>query len=127
MNQDQNQNLDELVSAGLRRLEAGDLAGFRALCTPGATVWQNDGLGTQSIEDRLKRIGEFFTDAESVRFEVVRRFHKPDEVFQQNVLHRVARDGSLSRVHGSTHFRFEGELIAAIEEYLYEVPESPLS
>ncbi|MFB7125529.1 nuclear transport factor 2 family protein [Kitasatospora xanthocidica] len=112
------QDLDATVDAGLRLLEARDLAGFRALCTPGATVWQNDGDGTRPIDARLERIAAFFATVDSLRYEVVRRFHKPDEVLQQHVLVLEAPDGTRSRVHATTYFRFEDGLIAEIEEHL---------
>ncbi|MFE4974386.1 nuclear transport factor 2 family protein [Kitasatospora sp. NPDC056651] len=118
-------DLGEKVDATLRVMEAGDLAGLRALCAADATVWQNDGAGTRTIEKRIEHIAEFFAGIESVRFEVVRRFHKPDEVLQQHVLHLVGTDGVRSRVHATAHFRFEDGLIASVEEYLYEVPEAP--
>ncbi|MFE4518767.1 nuclear transport factor 2 family protein [Kitasatospora sp. NPDC056783] len=108
-------------------MEAGDLAGLRALCTADATVWQNDGAGTRTIEKRLEQVAEFFSGIESVRFEVVRRFHKPDEVLQQHILHLAGRDGSRSQAHATAHFRFEGGLIASVEEYLFEMPEPPLT
>ncbi|MEV7186177.1 nuclear transport factor 2 family protein [Kitasatospora sp. NPDC093102] len=112
------QELDGALTAGLRLLESRDLAGFRALCTPGATVWQNDGDGTRTIDVRLEQIATFLDTVESLRFEVVRRFHKPGEALQQHVLELVAPDGTRSRVHATTYFRFEGGLIAEIEEHL---------
>lgn len=113
------QELGETVAAALRLLESRDLAGFRALCTPGATVWQNDGRGVQTIDARLEQVAAFLATVDSLRCEVVRRFHKPGEVLQQHVLHLVAPDGERSRVHATTYFRFEGGLIAEIEEHLF--------
>ncbi|MEU3571657.1 nuclear transport factor 2 family protein [Kitasatospora sp. NPDC036755] len=111
--------IDAVLTAGLRLMESRDLAGFRALHTPGATVWQNDGEGTRTIDARLEQITAFLDGVDSLRFEVVRRFHRPGEVLQQHVLHLVAPDGTDSRVHATVYFRFEGGLIAEIEEFLY--------
>ncbi|MFJ2867950.1 nuclear transport factor 2 family protein [Kitasatospora sp. NPDC087314] len=118
------QSIDETVLAGLRCLEVNDFAGFRALCTAKATVWQNDGQGEQPIGERLEHFKSFAATLDSLRYDVIRQFRKSDEVLQQQVIHLVLTDGSRREVQTVVYFRFEGELIDRIEEYVYTVPES---
>jgi hypothetical protein len=116
------QNISEKVDSGLRLLEAHDFTGFRAMCTSRSTVWQNDGKGEHTIEERMEQFKSFVTTVDSLRYNVIRRFQKPNEVLQQHVLHLAMSDGSRSEVHAAVHFRFEGDLIDRIEEYVYTVP-----
>ncbi len=116
------QNISEKVNSGLRRLEAHDFAGFQAMCTSRSTVWQNDGKGEQTIGERMEQFESFVTTVDSLRYDVIRQFQNSDEVFQQHVLHLVMTDGSRSEVHAAVYFRFEGDLIDRIEEYVYTIP-----
>ncbi|MEV7781175.1 nuclear transport factor 2 family protein [Kitasatospora sp. NPDC088351] len=116
------QNISETAIRCLRRLEEYDFAGVRAMCTDGATVWQNDGKAEQAIDERLEQFKSFVTTLDSLRYDVIRQFQNPNEVLQQQVLHLAMADGSRSELHAAVYFRFDGGLIDRIEEYVYTVP-----
>lgn len=116
------QHVNTQLDLFLRRLEMCDFPGAQALCTDRATVWKNDGNGEQTIDETLDQFKSFVTHVDSLRYDVVRRFQDSDEVFQQHVLHLKMTDGTSSEVHAVVDFRFEGELIDRIEEYVYTVP-----
>ncbi|MFE6664560.1 nuclear transport factor 2 family protein [Streptomyces sp. NPDC057697] len=117
------QNIGEKANSFLRRLEAYDFAGCRAMCTAGATVWQNDGAGERTIDATLRRFEAFAAEVETLRYDVVRQFRNGDEVLQQQVLHLTAADGTAGEVHAAVCFRFgDGGLIDRIEECVYPVP-----
>ncbi|MFF1348183.1 nuclear transport factor 2 family protein [Streptomyces sp. NPDC058322] len=117
------QDIGEQAISFLRCLEVHDFAGCRAMCTGGATVWQNDGQGARTIDATLHRFEAFVADIDTLRYDVIRQFRNTNEVLQQQVLHLSAADGSESRVHAAVCFRFEDDgLIDRIEEYVYEVP-----
>jgi uncharacterized protein len=59
---------------------------------------------------------------ESMRYDVVRQFSRPDEVLQQHVVNVATKDGMRGQVHAAGYFRFEGGLITRIEEYANFVP-----
>lgn len=116
------QNISEKVEKGLRLLEAYDFAGFRAMCTSGCTLWENDGNGEQTIEDRMVQFKSFVADVDSLRYDVFRRFENDGEVLHQHVLHVAMADGTHNEVHAAAYFRFADGLIDRIEEYGYAVP-----
>lgn len=115
-------DITAVLDEGLRLLEAKDFAGFRARCTPGASLWENDGNGEQTIDQRMAQFKEFAANVESLHYEVFRRFARDGEVLQQHVLHVLGADGSRNQVHAAVYFRFDGDLIDRIEEYGYQVP-----
>ncbi|WP_243794760.1 nuclear transport factor 2 family protein [Saccharopolyspora gloriosae] len=119
------QNISEKVESGLRLLESYDFTGFRAMCTSGCTLWENDGNGEQTIEDRMVQFKSFVAGVDSLRYEVLRRFEKADEVLQQHVLHVALADGTHNQVNAAVYFRFADGLIDRIEEYGYAVPADP--
>ncbi|MFE7115918.1 nuclear transport factor 2 family protein [Streptomyces sp. NPDC057654] len=106
----------------LRQWEARDYATMRSLCTGTATVWHNDGSGEQPIDENMELLKRLAADVNTLRYDVVRQFQDRDEVFQQQVLHLTAADGSRSEVHAAMYFRFDGGLIDRIEEYFNVVP-----
>ncbi|MGW3953024.1 nuclear transport factor 2 family protein [Streptomyces sp. NPDC004752] len=115
-------DIDDRVNLFLRSLEAFDFTAARTMCTEDATVRQNDGRGEQPIGESLDRLRSFTADADSLSYDVLRRFRNPDEVLQQHVLHLVGNDGSRSDVHAAVYFRFQDGLIDRIEEYVYAEP-----
>ncbi|MFD5192489.1 nuclear transport factor 2 family protein [Streptomyces sp. NPDC058357] len=117
------QDISEKAISFLRRLEAYDFAGCRAMCSGGATVWQNDGQGERAIDATLRQFEAFAADVDTLRYDVIRQFRNADEVLQQQVLHLSRADGSVSKVHAAVCFRFgDGGLIDRIEECIYTVP-----
>ncbi|MCX4680652.1 nuclear transport factor 2 family protein [Streptomyces sp. NBC_01433] len=117
------QTISETAIRFLRRLEVYDFADAQAMCTEKATVWQNDGKGEQTIDERLRQFSSFAATVDSLRFDVIRQFRDANELLLQYILHLVTADGSRSEVHAVVHFRFEGGLIDRIEENIYTVPE----
>ncbi len=115
-------DISTVLDEGLRLLEAKDFAGFRARCTAGASLWENDGNGEQTIDQRMAQFAEFAANVESLHYEVLRRFARDGEVLQQHVLHVLGADGSRNQVHAAVYFGFDGDLIDRIEEYGYQVP-----
>lgn len=102
----------------LRLLEKGDFTGMRALCTPTATVWHNDGQGEQGIEDNLAGLEKMTTgNVASLRYNIIRQFDRPDEVLQQHVLNITNADDSVIELHVAMYFGFKDGLINRIEEY----------
>ncbi|MGW4028755.1 nuclear transport factor 2 family protein [Streptomyces sp. NPDC004838] len=115
-------NIRENTIQWLRHLEAYDFDGMRAMCTETATVWHNDGKGEQSIDEKLEQLKPLVFTVDSLRYEIARQFHNPDEVFQQQILRLTLADGSHREVHATMYFLFEGDLIDRVEEYVYAVP-----
>ncbi|SFS90446.1 nuclear transport factor 2 family protein [Saccharopolyspora flava] len=115
-------DITTLLDEGLRLLEAKDFDGFRARCTPGASLWENDGNGEQTIDQRMVQFKEFAKTVDTLHYEVVRRFARDGEVLQQHVLHVLGTDGSRNEVNAAVYFRFDGDLIDRIEEYGYQIP-----
>ncbi|MFF4772886.1 nuclear transport factor 2 family protein [Microtetraspora fusca] len=115
-------NIGEKAIQCLRRLEAYDFAGMRAMCTDTATVWHNDGNGEQTIDEKLERLKPLVTGVASLRYDVIRQFQNSHEVLQQHVLHLAMTDGSRGEVHAAMYFRFKDDLVDRIEEYAYAVP-----
>ncbi|MFB4271639.1 DUF1684 domain-containing protein [Nonomuraea sp. GTA35] len=106
----------------LRRLEAGDYAGMRALCTDTATVWHNDGKPQQTIDENLAMLKDGPTAEVSLRYDIIRQFTEADEVLQQHVLHITNADGPVGEVQAAMYFRFEDGRIDRIEEYATFIP-----
>lgn len=106
----------------LRRLEAGDYAGMRALCTDTATVWHNDGKGQQTIDENLAMLEDGPAAEASLRYDIIRQFTEADEVLQQHVLRITNADGPVGEVQAAMYFRFEDGLIDRIEEYANFIP-----
>jgi ketosteroid isomerase-like protein len=106
----------------LRRLEAGDYAGMRALCTDTATVWHNDGKGQQTIDENLAMLEDGPAAEASLRYDITRQFAEADEVLQQHVLHITNADGPVGEVQAAMYFRFQDGLIDRIEEYANFIP-----
>ncbi|MFI8436013.1 nuclear transport factor 2 family protein [Streptomyces sp. NPDC079020] len=121
------QNLSEKVNLFLRCLETCDFSRAQALCTDRATVWHNDGDGAKGIVESLERFKDFAAGFTSLKFDVIRRFHSSNEVFQQHVLHLNMEGGSFNEIHAVVYFRFEGDLIERIEECFYSMPEGKAS
>jgi limonene-1,2-epoxide hydrolase len=115
-------NVSEKVNQFLRHLEAYDFSSAQAMCTNGGTLWQNDGKGEQTIEERLAQFKSFVATVDSLRYHVIRQFQNANEVLHQHVLHLDMTDGSSSEVHAVVYFRFVGDLIDRIEENVYTVP-----
>ncbi|MEE1742411.1 nuclear transport factor 2 family protein [Streptomyces sp. BE147] len=118
------QDLNAKVNLFLQCLETCDFSRARALCTDRATVWQNDGNGAQGIGESLEQFKVFAADVKSLRYDVIRRFHSSNEVFQQHVLHLNMVGGSFEEVHAVVYFRFEDDLIERIEECIYTMPKA---
>lgn len=114
-------NIGEMATRCLRHLESYEFEEVRAMCTETATVWHNDGKGDQTIDEKLEQLKSAVGMVGSLWFDVVRRFHSGNEVFQQHVLCLTMPDGSRSEVHAAMYFRFDGFLIDRMEEYSYEV------
>lgn len=106
----------------LRRLEAGDYAGMRALCTDTATVWHNDGKGQQTIDENLAMLKDGPAAEASLRYDITRQFAEADEVLQQHVLRIANSDGPVGEVQAAMYFRFKDGLIDRIEEYANFIP-----
>jgi uncharacterized protein (DUF1684 family)/ketosteroid isomerase-like protein len=106
----------------LRRLEAGDYAGMRALCTDTATVWHNDGKGQQTIDENLAMLKDGPAAEASLRYDITRQFTEADEVLQQHVLRITNADGPVGEVQATMYFRFKDGLIDRIEEYANFIP-----
>jgi uncharacterized protein (DUF1684 family)/ketosteroid isomerase-like protein len=106
----------------LRRLEAGDYAGMRALCTDTATVWHNDGKGQETIDENLAMLKDGPAAEASLRYDITRQFSEADEVLQQHVLHIANADGPVGEVQAAMYFRFKDGLIDRIEEYANFIP-----
>jgi uncharacterized protein (DUF1684 family)/ketosteroid isomerase-like protein len=106
----------------LRRLEAGDYAGMRALCTDTATVWHNDGKGQQTIDENLAMLEDGPAAEASLRYDITRQFSEADEVLQQHVLRITNADGPVGEVQAAMYFRFKDGLIDRIEEYANFIP-----
>ncbi|OSC42258.1 nuclear transport factor 2 family protein [Mycobacterium decipiens] len=116
------QDIGEMATSFLRRLEAYDFTGARTMCTDAATVWHNDASGEQTVGAVLEHFESFAATANSLQFDVVRQFKNSNEVLQQHVLRLSMADGSCSEVHAAVYFRFEHGLIDRIEEFMYSVP-----
>lgn len=106
----------------LRRLEAGDYAGMRALCTDTATVWHNDGKGQQTIDENLAMLKDGPAAEASLRYDIIRQFAEADEVLQQHVLRISNADEPVGEVQAAMYFRFKDGLIHRIEEYATFIP-----
>ncbi|MFF4602682.1 nuclear transport factor 2 family protein [Streptomyces sp. NPDC001339] len=119
---DMGNNISEKVDLFLRRLEKYDFSSAQEMCTDKATVWQNDGEEEQAIGERLEQFRSFAATVDSMRYDVVRQFKNSDEIFQQQVLRLNMTDGSSNEIHALLYFRFEGDLIDRIEEYVYPMP-----
>ncbi|MDJ1134340.1 nuclear transport factor 2 family protein [Streptomyces iconiensis] len=115
-------DLGENAIQCLRRLEAYDFDGMRAMFTRAATVWHNDGKGEQTIDEKVGQLKPLAGAFDALRFEVTRQFRKGNEVLQQQVLHLTRADRSRSEVHATVYFRFEGGLIDRMEECVCSVP-----
>lgn len=115
--------IDKNAIRFLRLLEEGDFAGMRVMCTDKATVWHNDGVGDQSIDEKLAQLEPLAGTVQSMQYDVIRQFRKPDEVLQQQTLALTATDGSRTELHATMYFRFVDGLIDRIEEYAYPVPD----
>lgn len=115
-------NRGEQVDIFLRHLEKYDFASARTMCTTDAGLWQNDGKGELALSERLDQFESFVTSVKSMRYEVTRRFQDSDEVLQQQVLHLEMNDGTSSEGPAAVYFRFTGDRISRIEEFLYDLP-----
>ncbi len=116
------QDLEHKAITYLRHLENADWAGARAMCSGTATVWHNDGKGGATIEENIAGMKGQIDAIESMRYDIVRQFSRPDEVLQQHVVNVATKDGMHGQVHAAVYFRFEGGLITRIEEYAHFVP-----
>lgn len=117
------QNIGETAMECLRSLEEYDFERMRALCTETATMWHNDGRGDQSVHEKIEQLRPLVAAVDSLRYDVIRQFQKPDEVLQQQVLHLAMADGSRSDVMATMYFRFKNGLIDRIEESAYQPPD----
>ncbi|OZM75426.1 DUF1684 domain-containing protein [Pseudonocardia sp. MH-G8] len=117
-------DLKDTATRYLRRLEAGDYAGMRALCTDTATVWHNDGKGQQTIDENLAMLKDGPAAEASLRYDITRQFTEADEVLQQHVLRITNADGPVGEVQAAMYFRFRDGLIDRIEEYANFIPAS---
>jgi uncharacterized protein (DUF1684 family)/ketosteroid isomerase-like protein len=115
-------NIKDTAIRYLRRLEAGDYAGMRALCTDTATVWHNDGKGQQTIDENLAMLRDGPAAEASLRYDITRQFAEADEVLQQHVLRITNADGPVGEVQAAMYFRFKDGLIDRIEEYANFIP-----
>ncbi|WP_165436387.1 DUF1684 domain-containing protein [Amycolatopsis suaedae] len=106
----------------LRRLEEGDYAAMRALCTDTATVWHNDGKGEQTIDENLAMLKDMPGADASLRYDITRQLAEADEVLQQHVLRISNADGPVGEVQAAMYFRFKDGLIDRIEEYANFIP-----
>ncbi|HWO61958.1 MAG TPA: DUF1684 domain-containing protein [Umezawaea sp.] len=106
----------------LRYLENRAWADARAMCAGTATVWHNDGKGEESIEENIAGMVARIDAIESMRYDVVRQFARPDEVLQQHVVHVATKNGVRGQVHAAVYFRFDAGLITRVEEYANFVP-----
>ncbi|RJQ89670.1 nuclear transport factor 2 family protein [Amycolatopsis panacis] len=117
-----NKELKTLAADYLRHLENREWSAARALCTENATVWHSDGKGDQTIEENVNGMKAQISNIEYMRYTIVRQLAEPGEVLQQHIVHVASKDGMRGEVHAAVYFRFEGDLIARIEEYANFVP-----
>ncbi|WP_158641385.1 DUF1684 domain-containing protein [Amycolatopsis eburnea] len=120
--EDMSTDIKDTAVRYLRRLEEGDYAGMRALCTDTATVWHNDGKGEQSIDENLAMLKDGPAADASLRYDITRQLAEADEVLQQHVLHISNAGGPLGEVQAAMYFRFKDGLIDRIEEYATFIP-----
>jgi SnoaL-like domain len=116
------QDIEDKAIAYLRHLENADWAGARAMCADTASVWHNDGKGDETIEQNINGMKDQIDAIESMRYDIVRQFSRPDEVLQQHVVKVATKQGVRGEVHAAVYFRFEDGLITRIEEYANFVP-----
>lgn len=116
--------LTETAVQYLRHLEKLNFSGMRALCTDTATVWHNDGTGEQTIDQNLQQLEQNAGGGSGVelRYDIVRQFHKPDEVLQQHVLHITMPGRPGMELPVAMYFGFKNGLIDRIEEYATMTP-----
>ncbi|MBN9797437.1 MAG: DUF1684 domain-containing protein [Actinomycetota bacterium] len=115
-------DLKDTATRYLRRLEAGDYAGMRALCTDTATVWHNDGKGQQTIDENLAMLKDGPAAEASLHYDIIRQLTEADEMLQQHVLCIINADGPVGEVQAAMYFRFRDGLIDRIEEYANFIP-----
>ncbi|HEY3472647.1 MAG TPA: DUF1684 domain-containing protein [Amycolatopsis sp.] len=120
--EDMSTDIKDTAVRYLRRLEEGDYAGMRALCTDTATVWHNDGKGEQSIDENLAMLKDGPAADASLRYDITRQLAEADEVLQQHVLRISNANGPLGEVQAAMYFRFKNGFIDRIEEYANFIP-----
>ena len=119
------QNLETTVVSYLRALERGDWTAARVLFADGATVWHNDGLGDETVEEYFAGLKVQIGKYESIRYEIARQLSRPGGVLQQHVVRVVGRNGERGGVHAAVYFGFDGAgLIERIEAYANYIPDA---
>lgn len=98
--------------------ERADTAAMRAIYTPDAVIWHNDGTPGQTVDENLAFLQMLFGGLRGLEYEVLRRHVTEDTVFQTHVLHVVLPDGATCDLDAAMVIAFQAGQISRIEEYL---------
>lgn len=110
--------IDDITDRFLAAAEKADTATMRAIYTPDATIWHNDGTDGQTVDENLAFLEMLFGGLKGLKYEVLRRFSTDDSLFQTHVLHVVLPDGSSMDLDAAMVITVDGDRINRIEEYL---------
>ncbi|MGH3262454.1 MAG: nuclear transport factor 2 family protein [Trebonia sp.] len=98
-------------------VEQGDFAGMRACYAPNATVWHNDGLPEQTLDENIALVTAVASVLSGLRYDVIRRAEVEDGVYTQHVLCGDLPDGTELRVDAVMFLHIANDRIHRVEEY----------
>jgi uncharacterized protein len=79
-----------------RAIEAGDIAGIRAIYAPNAVIWHNNDQLEQGVDDNLRVLDWVTRNLKNRHYRVKRRVAIPGGFLQQHVLEAETANGPFS-------------------------------
>jgi ketosteroid isomerase-like protein len=108
----------EVVTRFFAALEAGDIEIVRSIYSPDASIWHNDDLLEQPVEDNLRVRAGLHRAVSGLHYEIVRRVPADDGVIQQHVLRGTLANGQPVELHAAMYLQVKDGHVTRIEEYL---------
>jgi uncharacterized protein len=108
----------EVVTRFFAALEAGDIETVRSIYSPDASIWHNDDLLEQPVEDNLRVLAGLHRAVSGLHYEIVRRVPADDGVIQQHVLRGTLANGQPVELHAAMYLQVKDGHVTRIEEYL---------
>jgi uncharacterized protein len=108
----------EVVTRFFAALEAGDIEIVRSIYSPDASIWHNDDLLEQPVEDNLRVLAGLHRAVSGLHYEIVRRVPADDGVIQQHVLRGTLANGQPVELHAAMYLQVKDGHVTRIEEYL---------
>lgn len=111
--------LDEVADAFFAAMERRDLDAVRAIYADDARIWHARDAVDTDVRANLDLLTTFFARTSDIRYEVVRRFYRPDGLVQQHVVRGRTADGRELEIPVSFMCLVDDDRrIVRIEEYL---------